>query len=90
MMRLVWGERWAQAAEFLRILGFTLAFRTVFSFGKAQLEAIGAFASIFIISLIDVTIIAGLLLSFKHLGLTATELVIASRKPLGLAASPSL
>lgn len=63
-LRLIWGERWAESASMLQIMGFTMICRAMFVFAKVQLEALGAFYSILLLSLVDLgTILAFLVLA---------------------------
>ena len=63
-LRLIWGERWDEAARMLQIMGFTVIFRAMFVFAKVQMEALGTFYSILLLSLVDLgTILAILILA---------------------------
>ena len=61
-LRLIWGERWEEAARMLQIMGFTVIFRAMFVYAKVQMEALGAFYSILLLSLVDLGTILALLI----------------------------
>lgn len=77
LIRLLWGDRWAVAADLLQVLGATLALRSLYAFAKAQLEAAGAYGRILALSVLDVAMIAGCALGGAALGATAMQLVAA-------------
>jgi PST family polysaccharide transporter len=56
-MGLVWGTRWAQAAEMLRWLALSIGFRLAYVMAKAHLEAFGAFHVILLLSILDTALI---------------------------------
>ncbi len=64
VLRLIWGDRWDEAARMLQLMGFTVIFRSMFVFAKVQMEALGTFYSILLLSLVDLgTILAILILA---------------------------
>ena len=63
-LHLIWGKRWEEAAHMLQVMGFAVIFRAMFVFAKVQMEALGAFYSILLLSLVDLgTILAILILA---------------------------
>ena len=61
-LRVVWGNRWMEAANMLHILGFSMAIRAMYVFAKVQLEAVGSFNLILALSVFDLTMISSILI----------------------------
>jgi O-antigen/teichoic acid export membrane protein len=76
MLRLLWGDVWAQASDFLLVLGITMACRVLFQFEKTRLESLGAFGIIFGLNIVSVVVIAGLIWACIAINVSAMALVV--------------